>query len=218
VLLDILTRIRPDTVERFAYAWHGAPRARASAADKPSDVPEPLRRFYAVARRWPNLIVQNSLVKPSKREDELVVFYVENQGVCSWLTDGSHRDDAPVWAEVGGETLIEEEPLSRFLVTVAILEAVFGAPEGASAAWLHRERLSADLVPLRRLPFAPWRGFPEGATFHASDDLLAVSCLNATPESDEYLSVWVGARERAALSALDSLMDESWEYDSRDES
>jgi hypothetical protein len=215
VLLDILTRIRPETIERFAYAWHGPPRAPASAAEEPADVPEPLRRFYDVAIRWPNLIVQNSLVKPSKRDDERVVFYVENQGACSWMTNRSHRDDASVWAEVEGEVLIEEEPLSGFLVTVAILEAVFGAPEGASAAWIHRGRLSADLGPLRRLPFAPWRGFPEGATFYASDDLLAVSCVNATPESDEYLSVWVGARERAALSALDSIIDENWEYDSR---
>jgi hypothetical protein len=90
---------------------------------------------------------------------------------------------------------------SRFLVTVAILEAVFGSPDGASAAWLHRDRLSGDLGPLRRLSFEPWHGFPEGATFYASDDLLAVSCLNPTPESDEYLSVWVGARDRSALSA-----------------
>jgi hypothetical protein len=51
----------------------------------------------------------------------------------------------------------------------------------------------------------------------ASDDLLAVSCINATPDSDDYLSVWVGARDPAALSALDSIIDESWEYDSRRE-
>jgi hypothetical protein len=219
VLLDILTRVGPETVERLAYAWHGPPRARASAADEPPDVPEPLRRFYDVANRWPDLIVQNSLVRPPRREGERVVFYVENQGACSWMTSRSHRADAAVWAEATeGEAVIEDEPLSRFLVTVAIFEAVFASPEGASAAWLHRDRLSPDLGPLRRLLFAPWRGFPEGATFYASDDLLAVSCVNATPESDESLSVWVGARDKAALSALDSIMDESWEYDLRRES
>jgi hypothetical protein len=135
------------------------------------------------------------------------------------MTSRSDQDDAPVWAEVAdGAAVIEDEPLSRFLVTVAIVEAVFGSPEGASAAWLHRDRLSTDLGPLRRLPFAPWRGFPEGATFYASDDLLAFACDNATPESDEYLSVWVGACDKAALSALDSMRDESWEYDSLRES
>jgi hypothetical protein len=135
------------------------------------------------------------------------------------MTSRSHRDDAPVWVEVTErEAAVEEEPLSRFLVTVAILEAVFGSPDGASVAWLHRDRLSAGLGSLRRLPFAPWRGFPEGATFYASDDLLAVSCVNATPESDECVSVWVGARDKAALSAHDSILDESWECDSRRES
>jgi hypothetical protein len=216
VLLDILTRVGPETVERFAYAWHGPPQDEASADGAPPDVPEPLGRFYDVAVRWPNLIVQNSLVRPPEPVGDCVVFYVENQGLCSWMTSGSRGDDAPVWAEASeGEVLIEDEPLSRFLVTVAILEAVFGSPEGASAAWLHRDRLGGGLEPLRRLPFAPWRGFPEGATFYASDHLLAVSCVNATPESDDYRSVWVGARDRSALSALDSIMDKSWEYDSR---
>jgi hypothetical protein len=216
VLLDILARVGPETVERFAYAWHGPPQGAVSPDDVPPDVPEPLRRFYDVAVRWPNLIVQNSLVRPPKGEGNRVVFYVENQGLCSWMTSRSGGDDAPVWAEATeGETVIENEPLSRFLVTVAILEAVFGSPEGASTAWLHRDRLGSGFGPLRRLPFAPWRGFPEDATFYASDDLLAVSCVNATPESDEYLSVWVGARDRPALSALDSIMDENWEYDTR---
>jgi hypothetical protein len=218
VLLDVLTRVGPDTVERFAYAWRGPPQAPGSAAGEPADAPEPLRRFYDLANRWPNLIVQNALVRPPKRAGDRIVFYVENQGACSWLTSRSHRDDAPVWAEDDEGNVVVEEPLSRFLVTVAILEAVFGSPEGASVAWLHRNRLSADLGLVRRLPFVPWHGFPEGATFYASDELLAVSCLNPTPESDEYLSVWVGARDRAALSALDSIIDESWEYDSRRES
>jgi hypothetical protein len=215
VLLDILTRVGPATVERFAYAWHGPPRA--AAAEEPGDVPEPLRRFYDVAGRWPSLVVHNALVRPPKGEGDRAVFYVENQGVCSWMTIRSRQDDARVWAEVEGEAVVEEEPLSRFLVTVAILEAVFGSPDGASAAWLRRDRLSGDLGSLRRLPFAPWCGFPEGATFYASDDLLAVSYLNPTPESDEYLSVCVGARDQSALSAVDSIIDESWEYDSRRE-
>ena len=216
MLLDILTRVGPETVERFAYAWHGPAGGSATAADA-ADVPEPLRRFYDVGTRWPGLIAQNRLVRPPERVGDRVVFYVENQGLCSWMTSRSGQGDAPVWADVTDDSkpVIEEEPLSRFLVTVAILEAVFGSPAGASAAWLHRDRFSDDLGPLRRLPFAQWRGFPEGATFYASDDLLAVSCVNATPQSDEYLSVWVGARDRSALSAVDSIIDDSWEYDSR---
>jgi hypothetical protein len=191
VLLDILTRIGPETVERFAYAWHGPPQGVASADDVPPDIPEPLWRFYDAATRWPNLIIQNTLLRPPERVGDLVVFYVENQGLCSWMSSGARVDDAPVWAEATeGEVVIEDEPLSRFLVTVAILEAVFGSLEGASAAWLHRDRLGTGLGPLRRLRFAPWRGFPERATFYASDNLLAVSCVNATPESDDYRSVW----------------------------
>jgi hypothetical protein len=91
VLLDILTRVGPETVERFAYAWHGPPRAAASAADELADVPEPLRRFYGLADRWPRLVVQNLLVRPSERVEDRIVFYVENQGLCSWMTSRSRQ-------------------------------------------------------------------------------------------------------------------------------
>ena len=181
MLLDILTRVGPETVERLAYAWHGPPRGTASAADEPAEVPEPLRRFYDVANRWPNLVVQNSLVQRPQHEGDRVVFYVENQGACCWMTSRSQRDDAPVWAEVTeGKSVIEEEPLSRFLVTVAILEAVLGSPEGASVAWVHRDRLAPGLGPLQQLPFAPWHGFPEGATFYC----LRRAACSLVPQPD----------------------------------
>jgi hypothetical protein len=141
------------------------------------------------------------------------LFYVENQGVCSWTT-GIGEGDPPVWADHNGDCFTEEEPLSRFLITIAILEAVFHSPAGASTAWLHRDRFSEGFGPLRRLPFEPWRGFPEAATFYASDELLAVSAVNSTPENDEYLSAWIGARDPHSLASLDPLL-ESWDYDSR---
>jgi hypothetical protein len=215
VLLDILSRVGPETVERLVYAWHGPPQHSAETVERSAEAPPPLARFSEVARRWPQLIVQNRLVDPPERQGKRLLFYVESQGLSSWTT-GAGEDDPPVWVDSEGDSTMEEEPLSRFLVTVAILESVFGSPEGASAAWLHRDRLAGGLGPLRRLPFAAWRGFPDGATFYASDELLAVAAINATPESDEYLSVWVGARDREALSALDSVIDESWEYDSRE--
>ena len=101
-------------------------------------------------------------------------------------------------------------------MTVAVLEAVLGSSVGASASWMHRDRFAAGLGPLRALPFSPWRGFPEGATFYASDDLLAVSAFNSpTPGDNEFLSVWTAARDPQSLQALDPLIDESWEHDSR---
>jgi hypothetical protein len=178
-------------------------------------VPPPLQLFYEDAGRWPDLIVQNRLVDPPERHGPRLLFYVENQGVCSWST-GIGVDDPPVWADHDGEKAMEDEPLSRFLITVAILEAVLGAPAAASVSSLQRDRFSACLGPLRQLPFSPWRGFPEGTTFYASDDLLAVSAFNGPePQPDELLSIWVGARDPEALQALDPLIDEIWEYDSR---
>jgi hypothetical protein len=218
VLWETLTRVVPETAERFAYAWHGPPQGEPLPPGDLSETPAPLRKLYEVASLWPTLIVQNSLLWPPERDGDRLLFYVENQGLCSWLTRGSHQLDAPVWAVTGDHTVVEHEPLSRFVITVLVLEAVLGAPHGASAAWFHADRLRADFEPLQRLPFEPWRGFPAGATFYASSDLLAFSCINPTPEGDDFLSVWVGARDASALAALDPIMDENWDYDSRRDS
>ena len=202
-------------MERFAFAWHGPPQQTGKSLERSPDVPPPLQLFYENARRWPDLIVQNDLLDPPERHGQRLLFYVENQGVCTWSTSIG-GDDPPVWADHDGESVTEDDPLSRFLIAIAILEAVIGSQVGASVSSLQRDQFSTGFGPLRKLPFSPWRGFPEGATFYASDDLLAASAFNG-PEArfDELLSVWVAARDPAALEALDSLIDESWEHDSR---
>jgi len=159
VLFDILTHVGPETVERFALAWHGSPQPLAETLGQAPEVPPPLQRFYELARRWPSLVVQNRLVDPPEQEEGRLrlLFLVENQGVCSWTT-GMGEDDPPVWAD---------------------------------------------------------HGFPERATFYASDDLLAVSADNSLPGRNDRISVWVAA-DPQALWALDPLIDESWEHDSRE--
>lgn len=154
VLLDILTRVGPETVERFAYAWHGPPQLSTAEAEPFPELPRPLSRFYGVAKQWPRLLVQNELMNPPQREDDKLVFYVENQGVCAWTTDMS-GDDPPVWGSHDGKDFEEEEPLSSFLVQVVVFEAVMGAQEGASTAALETVKLDSALGGLSALPFAP---------------------------------------------------------------
>jgi hypothetical protein len=174
----------------------------------------PLARFYETASRWPRLIAQNELLDPPKVDDRRLLFYVENQGVCAWATDRVGANP-PVWGRIDGDEFTEEEPLSRFLIQVALFESVMGAEHGASVAWLHRDGLERVLGPLELLPIGAWRWPSYPTRFYASDDALGIAGPNPAPDTDDYLSVNVAGRDSGAVAFLDDIVDDGWEFYSR---
>ena len=214
-ILTPLLEPGPESIRGFLTEWHGRPRPeyglRSEEIGRP--VPVPLRDFYELAGRWPNVVVQNELAAPDelKQTDGLLVFYVENQGVYAWATQ-LEGTDPPVWGTWDHDWLPEEEPLSRFLLQVVVFEAAFGAPAGASVAWLSpeaREELVSRFVPL---PLGAWRWPDYPTRFYARDDVVAVVCPNRVPDSTDFVSVTVGARNGETLAFLEDLVDRSWEY------
>jgi hypothetical protein len=106
----------------------------------------------------------------------------------------------------------EEPPLSLFVLQLLVFEAALASPHGASAADLHRSRLPAVLAPLRPLPKARWRWPEWPSELWAGDDVVVAFCPNLHPETDEYVSVFVGARSPVALAWLEALVDDAWEH------
>jgi hypothetical protein len=216
-LLAILRRPGEEATERFLEEWHG-PAARAPV-DPSLTMPDPLRRFYELTLERPRAIVQNNLVPPTELEpngDGKMLFYYENQAVYLNATDPT-GGEARVYGrfDEGDPWLVEGDPLSRFLTAVVVLEAVFGAPGGASVAWIGPEERARALAPLEQLPLAPWR-WPEYPTpFYASDDLLAVGGPNVAGGDVTYWSLFIGARSEAPLAYLAPLIESGraeWEY------
>ena len=147
-----------DELERFIVFWLGP---RQEEYGEPTEslsklrLPEPLRRLYAFAGRWPSVTgrdemcekygwvsifsTQDMLLRPSRLEwtdDGKVVFIVENQGVWS-LATRTAGDDAPVWidAEDVGIEKCDEWPkandsLASLLTTFCLQELTFGARFG----------------------------------------------------------------------------------------
>jgi hypothetical protein len=158
-------------------------------------------------------------------DDDKLVFYVENQGVCEWATASEEADDAAVW--IRGDTLggtleqweLEKPSLSAFLVEVLVLEAVMGASHGASVAWLDRWELDGVLAPLRRLGLGSWRWPSYPTEFYAGDRILAIAGPNPGPDETEetadHVSLWIGALDSAALAYLDTVAQSDWESFSR---
>lgn len=215
-LLELLTDPPDDAIDRFLEAWHG-PAARGLRVPAKDARPEAIRRLEALAEAWPGTFAQNRLADADLAEDRgKRVFYVENQAVYVWATDGVGADPV-VWGRFNHETrwLAEREPLSRFLLQVVIFEAIMGAPHGAAASSIALPQLEAGLAPLERLPFGSCRWPIEPAWFYAGTDVLAV--VNPTGKTSEgpldRFDVFIGARTKAALGYLDSVDDIPWDRD-----
>jgi hypothetical protein len=208
-----------DAAEQFLVDWYGEPEGGRGSAVTDSELPRPLRQLYVLASRWPRSIVQNQLVSPPRNVDGRLVFYIENQGVYEWATEGVGDDKATVWGrEPDGQPWMKEEPrLAPFTLQLLVFEAIMGASHGASVAWLPSERLPDAVGSLEALPHGCWR-WPEYPTrFYAGGDgQLAVTSPNRAPDdpSDAY-TVFVAARDAAALAYLDDIVDDSWEQFSR---
>jgi hypothetical protein len=142
---------RMDELARFLSFWLGDPGP--DYGDSPVDLgaralPEPLRRLYAVAGRWPmadkygnrhigRLFSAQDALRPLSRletsDDGKLIFIDENQGVwtVATLPEGN---DPPVWVEDSlegygtGRWGKVAESLSEFLVTFCLQELVFGSP------------------------------------------------------------------------------------------
>jgi hypothetical protein len=208
------------TYQRVLAVWHGP---RRDAFGVPSErlagpMPAVLREFYAFAGRWPAAVRFNELVDPDALEvddDGMLMFCAENQGVVIWATEPD-GDDPPVY--VKGSTIDdpagrlgwrrEGEPLSRFLLQLALFEAMQHAPFGGVALAQPREGWSAILAPLSELPLADWNWPAAGTRFWAADDAVAQVIPDEGVETKE---VHVGARTAAAAAYLRGLPDQIWD-------
>jgi hypothetical protein len=207
----------PDagTLAGFLEAWHGPP-SRPAGPVQSGNLPRAILELAALADRWDSVFVQNRLELDPEwaRDGEKRVFYVENQSVFVWATDGVGPDPT-VWGRLtddGERWLAEREPLSRFLVQIAVFEAIMGTPHGAAAAWLSLEQVNKVIAPLRRLDLGSWRWPSEPSWFYASDEALALVNPNSgwpSHPSDRY-DVIVAARSERPLAYLSGIEDADW--------
>jgi hypothetical protein len=154
---DTTADARLTGLERFLEFWLGPRRPEYGEAPEhlaALEIPASLLRFYSFAGRWPpaslpycanRFHVQDRFLplEPEPwgnvyRSGPYLVFVAENQGVWQvatlahgddppvWVSkDCSHRTSSPIWQPLG-------IPLSHFLVTFVLQEALFGSESLAS--------------------------------------------------------------------------------------
>jgi hypothetical protein len=211
---DLLRNPTDETLIRFLEAWHG-PAVHPMSDPFIGSEPEPIRRLAALSRRWTSAIVQNHLrLGLDPLEDGRRVFYVENQGVYEWATDGI-ADDPVVWGRFTNSSeswQAEREPLSRFVIQIAALEAIAGADHGAAAPWITLQDLVAALRPLERLPLGSWRWPREPLWFYAGEDVLATASPNGPiePGQSDRFDLMISATNVEALGYLHDIEGIDW--------
>jgi hypothetical protein len=215
-LIELLREVPADAVTRFIDTWHG-PADGALPDLPPGSLPDAVRRVASLAEARPSVVVQNHLVDDPDwgRDGNRRVFYVENQGVYVWATDGGGSDPV-VWGRLNEPSerwQAEREPLSRFLLQMIVFEAIMGAPYAAAASWITLPQLEATVGPLERLPWGSWRWPAEPSWFYAGADVLAFANPNGRWPwgPSDHFDVVIGAGTLDGLAYLRDVQGVRWD-------
>jgi hypothetical protein len=222
--VEELFTVGPDSLARFLTRWYGpADRPHGTLPAGADTVPGPLRTWYDVTSRWSLPTRQNQLLTPDQTwsERDTVVFWVENQGVWLWGTRQA-GDDPPVYDREnvpGAPWQSTGQPLSAFLLHVAVFEAIMTARHSAMASWLTPAQRDLVLAPLRPLPMPAWRWPAAGHRLHAGAGLLALAGPNGvgdtmgetTGDTTDLHEAWLAAQDPTALAYLAQIDGVDWD-------
>jgi hypothetical protein len=191
-------------LEGFLTEWHGSPRSSVQIAAGPW--PFSLRHWHACAEAWGSALTHQNSMRPLGELDmteEVLVFYDENQHVCSW---GCGRGDDPdvMWQynhEPNGWKPVGEK-LSTFLCHVALYEAAFGGPFERSLGDGPASDIRLCLQLLRPAPHPRW-AWPDSRVY-LGIDVVALCGSNAPPgtaedEDESWYIIMAGRSEKALL-------------------
>jgi hypothetical protein len=151
------------------------------------------------------IATQNAFVEPQAK-GPWRTFYVESRGVCEWAyhDDDAHPEDPEIWVldsghRDSGEWRPLSCPLSAFLSSIAVMEAVAGSRYYLVADCTARPEELDELLGLERLDL-PGLGAIDGVRtdFYGSADVLAHA-----EHDGERATVNIGACEVAPLRAVD---------------
>ncbi|MEO3742307.1 hypothetical protein [Plantactinospora sp. B5E13] len=204
-----------QALESFVLGWFSAeeyePAESESAAGELDHLPEALAAFHRLARLRPAIhrFVDPVLTEPRLASGPLgdrLVFAAWNGGGMDWSIrwppeepgDAGPRvwlTEDPYAAEP--ETILEAEPLSRFLLQFTLNEAMNAAPYRASTYCMPVARLDGLWDMLRPVPLDPFL-----PTYTAERFFVAPGLLTSVSSDANEAVVFFGALHRGTLSPL----------------
>ena len=189
-----LDPVAPDSLRRFVLRWYGLPDRSSSENEVPAGMP-------AALVEWHDLQARRSV--PLCRDHEMV-YDVGPDMVTFWRSETDAYGFQPAteevfeWSDQGWTGT--GHPLGRFLVYVAVFEAVYAPVHGLVAL-----EPAPELKSMLPLEDPIWQWPDPVCRFYADDDLLA----HAGPDR-----LVVAAQHRDALGRFDPY-GLTWLWDSR---
>ncbi|KOV98673.1 MULTISPECIES: hypothetical protein [unclassified Streptomyces] len=213
--VDLVETDPIKALESFVLGWFPAeetkPAEDGSTAGEPGSLPESLAAFHRLARLRPALYRFHDpvLKQPERAHGPLgdrLVFAVWNGASMDWSipwpSQGPDEADPPVWHtedpdDADPETILEEEPMSRFLLQFTLFQAQIAAPYHARTYSTPTARLDALWNMLRPVPLSPFLPTYEAEKFFVAPGLLA---MVSSDENETVVSF--GALHRGTLTPL----------------
>ncbi|WP_406292190.1 hypothetical protein [Embleya sp. NBC_00896] len=202
-------------LESFVTGWFPAERPEVgegtSGADGLGDMPAALTALHRFAGARPALheFHHPLWTRPERASGPLgdrLVFANENQAGWDWSVPwpphATDKADPPVWLTFDPrlpdpETIVEEEPLSRFLLQFTLFGASGAAPYQAWTNVVPTERLAPLGDMLRPVPLSPFL-----PTFTAERFFVAPGLLAQISSGEGEATVAFGALRRETLTPL----------------
>ena len=210
-LVDELDVVTPDSLGQFVHRWYGLPDRPPGNQSLPHGLPAPLVNWYRVAQRRSIPLSRDHTLRPAERlrlDEPMVAFW---DGEVDAYAYASGPQDPWVFERgEGGAWLPTGVPLSRFLVYVAVYEAVYAPLHGLVRLSMPAGEMAGVTRRLRELADPLWRWPDPALRYYADDDLLA----HAGITEDRTGRVVLAARHRDALGRFDGL-GIAWDWDSR---
>lgn len=206
---------RLGVLQTLVEFWHGPIRPEDGYSDAELagiSSPMPLRWWYRWAGKRDNIMSgQNRLYKPTKLtvEDNLLHFYIENQGCYQWSTL-SNGDDPPVFGREESKDPWTQEgmTLSEQLILTCLFEAVTCHAKYGAWAALDEDKLSEITSKLSRVAIAPWRWI-NGTEFYAGQGAF----LYVSGRTDrEWGYMCIGAKTEQPLQFLKPYVSSDWDH------
>lgn len=127
-----LKYITTDSLLSFLRSWYGEPDRKVAEVDFDIPIPSPLRDWYRLTNKWSAKISRyNRFLAPEDlyEHDGKLVFWKEDEGARDWGI-GPIGEDPVVYEsdDVLGRWESTGFRLSKFLLYVAVSEAVHGDP------------------------------------------------------------------------------------------
>ena len=196
-----------ESLERFVPRWYGMPDRPVPTRLLPPGLPPPLVTWYGLAGRYSLPLSRDHEFLPAdalEADGDKKVFWKSARDAYGFQ---SGTDDPMVHERADNTWLPTGEPLHRFLVYVAVYEAVYAPIHGLVGLAVPGELVEPVLRRLDRLDDPLWEWPGDGLSFYADDDLIA----HAEPDGGRLV---LAARHRDALGRFDGY-EIPWDWDSR---